>query len=397
MVAWISNVYRFQFPMITDIPEPVVPYYVGTARLDEPADTRKRSWERVDSRPYPDSEESEDDVVYAEECESELQQINLKNEVMDQITVDTCGERCMHSWTISIGDEWNEKSDTPESEIDTSDSGNGVHVNASDSSSPETETMTQRLSGPPVVAQTRPKGGCQTAMHRRKRRRRNVRTADSVLQRWIQDRNPSPQVQLILRGYIKCQNVSRRGSLNWKQLLRLATEWRQPKCSDCSCTDPLPLVSGRLGPAGHDTMVGKPPAEMNICNTSDNLQIEMSVMLVKMADGSPPAEVKILTDSDTLQTELSVMTATSKRWMERFIMNPQVLCLDGLTSADDPEDRSSDVDGEDGVFQDPIPTVVSVRPEVTEKWMEPVYRKPGRVSVCFQDECGCPDVRAGRV
>ena len=50
----------------------------------------------------------------------------------------------------------------------------------------------------------------------------------------------------------------------------------------------------------------------------DNLQIEMSVKLVKMADGSPPAEVKILTDSDTLQTELSVMTATSERWMERL-------------------------------------------------------------------------------
>ena len=56
-------------------------------------------------------------------------------------------------------DECNEKSDTLESEIDTSDSGNGVHVNASDSSSPETETMTQLLSGPPVVAQMRSKGG----------------------------------------------------------------------------------------------------------------------------------------------------------------------------------------------------------------------------------------------
>ena len=144
----------------------------------------------------------------------------------------------------------------------------------------------------------------------------------------------------------------------------------QPKCSDCSRTDPLPLGSGCLGPAGHDTLAGKPPAEMNICNTSDNLQIEMSATFVKMADGSPPAEVNILTDSDTLQTELSVMTVTSDRWMERFFMNSQVLCLDGLTSDDDPEDRSSDFNGEDGVFQDPIPTVVSVRSEVAEKWMD---------------------------
>ena len=111
-------------------------------------------------------------------------------------------------------------------------------------------------------------------------------------------------------------------------------------------------------PAGHDTPAEKPPAEMNICNTPDNLQ--MSGMLLKMADGSPPAEVTILTDPDILQKELSVMTVTSKRWMERFVMNPQVLCLDGLTSNYDPEDRCSNVDGEEGVFQDLILEVVSV-------------------------------------
>ena len=74
----------------------------------------------------------------------------------------------------------------------------------------------------------------------------------------------------------------------------------------------------------------------------------------------PPAEVKILTDWDILQKELSVTTVTSERWMERFVMNPQVLCLDGVTSDYDPEDRCSDVDGEEGVFQDPMPEVVSI-------------------------------------
>ena len=54
------------------------------------------------------------------------------------------------------------------------------------------------------------------------------------------------------------------------------------------------------------------------------------------------------------------MTVTSERWMERFVMNPQVLCLDGLASDDDPESRSSDVSGDAGVFQDLMPTVVSV-------------------------------------
>ena len=104
---------------------------------------------------------------------------------------------------------------------------------------------------------------------------------------------------------------------------------------------------------------------MNICNTPDTIQREMSVMLVKMADGSPPAEANIHTDSDTLQLKLSEMTVKSEIWMERIIMNPQMVCSDSLTSDDNPEDRSLD-----DVFQDSIPTVVSVRPEVTEKWMD---------------------------
>ena len=140
---------------------------LGTVRLDESADTRKRSWERMDPDSYPDSQESEDDVVYAEEHENEIQQINLRNEVTNQITVDTCGERCARlddfNWVLPAK-VWNEESDTPESDFETSDSGNSVHVNAS--------------------------------------------------------------VHWILRGYIKSQNVSRRGSQSGKQLLRLATEWR---------------------------------------------------------------------------------------------------------------------------------------------------------------------------
>ena len=273
-----------------DIPEPVFTYYVGTARLDEPADTRNRSWERVDSRPYPDSEESEDDVVYAEECENELQQINLRNEVTNQITVDTCGEQCAQlddfNWFLPTN-EWNEKSDTPEWEIETSDSGNGVHVNASDSSSPEMETMTQRLSGPPVVAQTRPKGGCQTAMPRRKRRRRNVQTADSTSA--MDTRQESVAPSTVDSGRIhKMPECITKGEPKLEAAPPASHRTAQPKCSDCSRTDPLPLESGRLSPAGHDTLAEKPPAEMNICNSPDNLQIEMSMMLLKMADGSPP-------------------------------------------------------------------------------------------------------------
>ena len=69
---------------------------------------------------------------------------------MNQISVDACGEQCAQlddfNWFLPT-DEWYGKSDAPESEIDTSYSGNGVHITTSDSSSPEMDTMSQRLSG----------------------------------------------------------------------------------------------------------------------------------------------------------------------------------------------------------------------------------------------------------
>ena len=81
MVARIRNDYRPQHPVVgNDIPESAVPYYVGTARLEESANTRMRSVGRVVRHRYPDSEESDDDIIYAEEYETELQQINLRNE-----------------------------------------------------------------------------------------------------------------------------------------------------------------------------------------------------------------------------------------------------------------------------------------------------------------------------
>ena len=53
-------------------------------------------------------------------------------------------------------------------------------MSASDSSPSQTETATQRLLGPSVVAQTRPKGGCQTVIPCRLRWRWDVRTADNT-------------------------------------------------------------------------------------------------------------------------------------------------------------------------------------------------------------------------
>ena len=90
---------------------------------------------------------------------------------------------------------------------------------------------------------------------------------------------------------------------------------------------------------------------------------------------------------DVLQTAVSVTTVVSEKWMERFVINLDVLCSDGLESGDDPASGSSDVGSDVCVVPDPLPTSVSVWTVVAEKWM----------SICFQDECGGPDVRAGRV
>ena len=88
--------------------------------------------------------------------------------------------------------------------------------------------------------------GCDPAVPRRLRRGRDDRTADDAV---AVDARQVPTASDTV--------VSR----------------RVPKCSDCSRTDPLPLGSGRLVPAGHDTPAGNPPAEMDICNTPDNLRI----------------------------------------------------------------------------------------------------------------------------
>ena len=165
-------------------PEPAVPYHVGTTRLEETVNIRTRSVGRAVRRPYSESEESDNDVVYTEEYDSELQQISLRNEWPTQMTVDSCGERCTQlddfKWFLST-DRRVEDLGTPESKIDTSDSEDGVYLIDSDSPPLQMESATQQLLCPPVVAHMRPKEGCHPAAPRRLRRGRDVRTADNTV------------------------------------------------------------------------------------------------------------------------------------------------------------------------------------------------------------------------
>ena len=185
LVARISNDYRPQLPSVgKDIPEPAVPCHVGTARLEETGDIRTRSVMRAVRRPYSDSEDSDNDVLHADEHDSAVQWVNLRNEWSTQTIVDSCGDGCAQlddfKWflptDVRVG-----YLNAPESEIATSDSESGVDLIEPDPTPLQKETTTQQLLHPPVVAQTRPMEGCHAAVPRRLRRGRDVQTTDDAV------------------------------------------------------------------------------------------------------------------------------------------------------------------------------------------------------------------------
>ena len=64
---------------------------------------------------------------------------------------------------------------------------------------------------------------------------------------------------------------------------------------------------------------------------------------MKVAGGSPPADIDISVGPDVLPTAVSVTAVVSEEWMERFLINLDVLCSDGLASAENPAGGCSDV------------------------------------------------------
>ena len=120
LVAQISGDYRPQLPVVgKNIPEPAVPCHVGTARLEETVNIRTRSVGRVVRRPSSDSEESDNDVWYAE----------VNDSALGQPTVDLCGEGCAQlddfKWFLPTDERAGDLS-AQDSEIETSDSESGV-------------------------------------------------------------------------------------------------------------------------------------------------------------------------------------------------------------------------------------------------------------------------------
>ena len=114
----------------------------------------------------------------------------------------------------------------------------------------------------------------------------------------------------------------------------------------------------------------RPPANQTRKPDTPASDTVRMVSRMKVAGGSPLAEIDISGSPDVLQRAVSMTAVVSEKWMERFVMNLDVLCSDGLAPDDDPARRSSDVGSDGCVIQDPIPTVVSLRTVVAEEWMD---------------------------
>ena len=81
----------------------------GDCRLLETVNIRTRSVGCAVHRPYSDSDESDNDVLYADEHDSTVQQVSLRNNWLTPTAVDSCGERCAQlddfNWFLPT-DEW---------------------------------------------------------------------------------------------------------------------------------------------------------------------------------------------------------------------------------------------------------------------------------------------------
>ena len=227
LVARISDDYRPQLPVVgKDIPGPAVPCHEGTARLLETVNFQTRSVGCAVRRPYSDLDESDNDVLYADEHDSTVQQVSLCNNSLTPTAVDSCGERCTQlddfNWFLPA-DERAGDILAPESEIEVSDSESEVEYIEPDLIPLQTERMARQLLCPSVVAQTRPMEGCDPALPRQLRRGRNVLTEDGAVAvdtEWVSAASDAVVSHKNIR-HIRIQNVSRQLCLSWLRRPRL--------------------------------------------------------------------------------------------------------------------------------------------------------------------------------
>ena len=104
---------------------------------------------------------SDNDVLYAEEHDSAVRQVSLRNEwsVDSQMVDDSCGEGCAQldnfNWFLPADDQVGDLP-APEYEVDVSDSESEFEYIEPDSAPLQIKTTAVELLCPPVVTQMRP-------------------------------------------------------------------------------------------------------------------------------------------------------------------------------------------------------------------------------------------------
>ena len=81
------------------------------------------------------------------------------------------------------------------------------------------------------------------------------------------------------------------------------------------------------------------PIAMSVKTVMSDMSMEKDtsdVSRLEVAGGSPLAEIVINGSPDVLQRAVSVTAVVSEKWMESFVMNLKVLCLDGLAPNENP-------------------------------------------------------------
>ena len=156
----------------------------GDCPVLETGNNRNRSVGRAVRRPCSDSEESDNDLWYAEEHDTTVQQVSRRKDWLTQTANNSCGERCAQlddfKWFLPAEERAGDIA-APESEIEMSDSESEVEYIEPDSTPVQMETTAQQLRCPPVVAQTRPMEGCHTAVPRQLCRGRDVLMEDGAM------------------------------------------------------------------------------------------------------------------------------------------------------------------------------------------------------------------------
>ena len=213
------------------------------------------------------------------------------------------------------------------------------------------ESMAQQLLCPPVVVQTRPMEGCHTAVLRRSRRGRDVRTADDAVAVDIRPVSTASDTVVSRKIHRKSECVTTVVP-KLAAAPQAAYEVVQPRPRDYGYTDSLPpgspdrlqteLSVATTEMADIDICVvpdvlpiamsvktvmsdksmemdtpdgvvsrmemtgGSPLVETDISRSPDMLQI--SVTATEIVGGSPPADIDIYVVPDMLHTEISVTT-----------------------------------------------------------------------------------------